>query len=208
MSENKNTILLVGGKLTSGKDAFADHLVANHGFVKLGMSDILAHALYTLNPWVWDVDEDLKLRGSLYRYQDLVDRVGYVEAKKVDEVRRLLQVLGTEVGRKILGENVWVDGVRNKIQSLLDEGHHGIVITGIRFPNELSLEEDHHLDNGYNIVTSVWMERPGLPDAASHASESSVTREEFEYELLNDKTLKDLYTAADALLERIEGDYA
>lgn len=191
-------ILLVGGRLTSGKDAFADHLVENHDFVKLGMSDTLALALYRLNPWV------LAEKGpGVWRYQTIVDRVGYVEAKKNPEVRRLLQVLGTEVGRQLLGENIWVDATKKKIQELAAEGKN-VVLTGIRYENEIALERNLA---GIEIVTSIWVERPGLEPTSQHSSEGSVAANDFEYVLPNTGTLQDLYKAADALLEEILNDF-
>ena len=227
-------VLLVGGRLTSGKDAFADHLVAKHGFVKLGMSDTLADALYRLNPildtgpsatvGLWRVHptniwNNLKVvltgkgnfkdwvisRGEFARYQGLVDKVGYVEAKKNLEVRRLLQALGTEVGRELLGENIWVEAAKKKILELTAAGHN-VVITGIRFPNEIALEQQ--LNTGHIVAASVWVDRPSLPPLeAGHSSETSVGRNDFEYGLDNTGTLEDLYEAADALLSEVRADY-
>src|SRR5690606_11700148 len=121
-------VIGVGGLLTAGKDVFADRLVEEHGFVKLGMSDILAEALYALNPIVTyskgesrdypdgPLGKPGKTTHTVYllSYQDYLKDIyyntgfegqaAYVEAKKHPEVRRLLQALGTEVGRNLLGE--------------------------------------------------------------------------------------------------------
>lgn len=210
-------VLLVGGKLTSGKDAFADHLVDKHNFKKLGMSDTLAEALYLLDPLIplYSTDDWAELGEKpeggwdvLRRYSYIVDKVGYVRAKKISEVRRLLQALGTEVGRNMLGENIWVQAAKKKILELVSAGHN-VVITGIRFPNEIALEEqlnDEH-DDVYAAV-SVWVERPGLPVTATHASEASVSLQDFQYVLDNAGTLEELYKAAEALLDTIENDYS
>jgi hypothetical protein len=197
-------VILVGGRLTSGKDTFADHLVAAHGFVKLGMSDTLAEALYRLDPWI-PILETPQGR-ELLRYQRIVDQVGYVQAKKNPEVRRLLQILGTEVGRQLLGQNIWVDAAKKKILELTSAGKD-VVITGIRFPNELRLGYD--LSNNHSTpAASVWVTRPSVEQGNStHASEGSVSADDFEYVLTNDKDLKSLYTATDALLDTIRTDY-
>lgn len=208
------TVILVGGQLTSGKDAFADHLVDKHGFKKLGMSDTLAEALYVLNPLVnvYPVDiptEVGAVNSAVTRYQRLVDTIGYVEAKKNPEVRRLLQVLGTEVGRKLLDNDIWVKAARKKISELTAAGHD-VVITGIRFPNELALEQQ--LNEEYDDIdaaVSVWVDRPSLPKppADAHASEASVTADDFQYVLTNDRDLNGLYVAADGLLDMIRQDW-
>lgn len=194
-----NIVIGVGGRLTAGKDVFADRLVEQHGFVKLGMSDTLAEALYRLNPWI-DIGED-----GLARYQTLVDFEGYVSAKRYPEVRRLLQVLGTEVGRELLGENIWVDAARRRITEQLELGNN-VVITGIRFPNELELFE-YWEDDDFVAATTVWVDRPSLPAGDTHASENSISPEDFEYQLLNDSTLEALEERSDALLEEIRVDY-
>jgi hypothetical protein len=233
-----STVLLVGGRLTSGKDAFADHLVEKHSYVKLGMSDVLAEALYTLDPWVeiypkdspqikkyirqnWSMKDRIIARlffqGSQFvHYQDLIDDLGYVDAKTSGQVRSLLQRLGTEVGRNMLGQNIWVDAVKKKIDGLLEEMRN-VVVTGIRFPNEIALESAWYHTGPYPVspvvVASVWIDRPSLrpldPDPKKrHASEGSVRAEDFEYVLLNDGTLEDLYRGADELLVEIADDHA
>ncbi|UDL16447.1 deoxynucleoside monophosphate kinase [Microbacterium phage Zooman] len=210
-----NNIIGIGGKLASGKDAISDHLVAEHGWVKLGMSDALSEALYILNPWIpTGIGLDQK-KGfaklvtwlnnpfgtkteftAVSRYQELFDRDGYVEVKKNSEVRRLLQILGTEVGRKIIGESTWTDIVIRRTQDALAEGAPGVIITGIRFPNELDMIED--LDGEL-----WWVDRPSLQAGsnAGHASENSVSSVDFDRVVVNDGTLEDLYQKVDDLVK-------
>ena len=201
-------VLGMGGKLRSGKDTVADYLVHEYGFVKLGMSDALNEAMQLINPIV-DYQE-----GSILRYAALVEIVGYAKAKENPEVRRLLQKLGTEVGRKIMGENTWVEIARRKIQNHLDKGTP-VVITGMRFPNEIRMI--HSLGG-----LSVYVERPSLEisttqptervtaalDAAIHASETSLHPEDFNYEIQNTGTLVDLYAAADHMMAFIRANLA
>lgn len=194
-------VIGLGGKLRSGKDTVADYLVHEYGFVKLGMSDALSEALLTLDPIV-EVGE-----GHMTRYKGLIERVGYVEAKKSPEVRRLLQRLGTEVGRKMLGEDTWVKPALDKITHWWGEGKP-VVLTGIRYPNEI--EMIHDLGG-----VSVYVDRPLLAeqtttqptervtaalDAAIHSSETSVKPEEFSYTIHNEGTLVDLWQDVDLMM--------
>lgn len=182
-------VIGLGGKLRSGKDAVADHLVANHGFKKMGMSDALHEAMLALDPWVeWHREDEPD------RYSDIIRRKGYVEAKTYPEVRRLLQVLGTEVGRNMIGENVWVDIMGGKIRRHLEAGT-SVVVTGIRFENEAALIRQFG-------GLAAWVERPN-PDAtpaSTHASENGVRSSDFDAQIVNDGTLEHLYGLADALL--------
>ena len=217
----------LGGKLRAGKDAVGDYLEEKHDFVKLGMSDALNEALLKLNPWI--PKEPLgpvvgTTVTSYERYQTLHDAVGYVEAKKNPEVRRLLQVLGTEVGRDMIDPDVWVNIAEKKIREHWANGK-SVVITAMRFPNEIEMLQRM---GGF----SVWVERPeaerlsngleneigrGTPDKVSegrtgsqeaiqsHASENSVSANEFEYVLVNDGTLDQLYRKVEKRLIEREG---
>lgn len=186
----------IGGKRESGKDATSDWIVEDGqgSWVKLGMSDPLAEALYALNPLVpYEPEEDIVRTADILdwyeSYQELYDRVGYVEAKKNPEVRRLLQALGTEVGRNMIDQDVWINIAKRNIQEHLDAGRN-VIITGMRFPNEL----DVITDLGGELW---WVDRPGhVPPGeslSSHSSETGVSQDDFAVTIVNDGTLEDLY---------------
>ncbi len=192
----------VGGFFGAGKDVLADRLVADHGFVKLGMSDPLVEATGRLNPWFrldFDVliltEEDehwayLAKAGTFVKWHTLLRSVGYVAAKKHQEVREFLQKLGTEVGRDMFGENVWVDYAAESVRRLRADGKN-VVITGIRFQNEL----DMIFDEG---GTSIWIDRPGTgPVGGAHTSETSLSPEMFERRIINDGSLQDFEQRTD-----------
>ncbi len=206
-------IVGIGGKLASGKDAISDRLVEQHGWVKFGMSDALGEALYTLNPWIpvgIPMKKDRKhmlarlverVRSreeftAVIRYKELFDDVGYVKAKENDEVRRLLQVLGTEVGRKQISESIWTDIAARKVREAAAAGAPGVILTGVRFPNELEMIEDDLEGETW------WVHRPitNNNETAGHASENSVSAVDFELTIYNDGTLDDLYAKVDALV--------
>jgi 5'-nucleotidase len=177
-----------GGLMTAGKDVVADRLVEAHGWAKLNMSDPLADALFVLNPEVY-VPAGFFAPKGVYRYQALIGEVGYVATKTIPEVRRLLQVLGTEVGRQMIDENVWVDIAIRKIEALTAQGK-SVAITGIRYLNERDM---------LNVLggRGVWVERPGLEVKQGHASESSLSSADFDMVLFNDGTVEDLLLKVD-----------
>lgn len=201
----------IGGKLASGKDAIADHLVSKHGWVKFGMSDSLANSTYTLNPWI-RLDTALGWRNRFtaavarffrrpprpvfMKYRELVDSVGYVHAKEQSEAREFLQVFGTEVGRKQLSNgDLWTEIMKRKIAEAAETGVPGIIVTGVRFPNEVQLFEDIDAETW-------WVSRPSLKSTsnAGHASENSVSEVDFDRCIVNDGELKDLYAKVDDLV--------
>lgn len=175
----------IAGFMGAGKDAVADFLVENHGYGKTFMSEPLAEALYRLNPWIPGVSFPERDR---MRYQEHVDAVGYTEAKRHPEVRRLLQVLGTEVGRDLIGPDTWTNVASKRLDEIRES--QGAVITGIRYPNELEMIRQA---GGF----MVWVDRPEITAArakqaelAAHSSETSVTAADCHYAVLNDETLE------------------
>lgn len=203
-----STLIALGGALRSGKGEVAKRLVTKHNYVAMGMSDPLNAALLALNPIIMASTDNLPshIEGAwgtknieMVRYVDMHEKLGYVEAKKHPEVRRLLQALGTEVGRDMIGENTWTDIATRTIHEHWAQGRN-VVIDGIRFPNELQMVKNLH-------GALVWVDRSAelrgvTEDLASHASEKSVGPDDFDYILKNDNTLRELgYRVEDILLD-------
>jgi hypothetical protein len=188
----------IGGKLRSGKDTVADYLVEKHGWVKLGMSDPLDVALRRENPWVRIEPGEPSNSGKRVKwmlYFDLRAKMDYVTAKQISDVRRLLQGLGTEVGRNLIGENTWVNVADNMIYDLLSEGKK-VIITGVRFPNEIAMIGKYEVGQAWYVQRDV----ETSADHAAHASETSVSAEDFSVVIDNRGTLEELYKTVDTLL--------
>ena len=117
------TVIGITGYAQHGKDSLGD-MFAEIGFRKMAFADALRRCVATLDPVVGQYGE---------RYSEVLAKVGYEEAKKLPEVRRLLQVMGTEVVRDILGEDSWVRALEKE---WTEAGMESIVITDVRFPNE------------------------------------------------------------------------
>lgn len=193
-------VIGLGGHKESGKDAIADYLVRDHGFVKIGMSDPLNEAMLKLNPLVGigvQIEENLSSRNGFsrinrtreVRYADIIAERGYVEAKKEPEVRGLLQRFGTDVVRDLLGKDVWVAKATDRIWKLMHDGKD-VVLTGVRFENELRM-----FDRFAGNAKTAWVSRPGY-NGDGHASENGVDPADFDVRIHNNATLEDLYETA------------
>lgn len=169
------------GKARSGKDTFAERLVKKQGYVRLAFADTLREALLALNPLV-------DLHG--WRVRDVVEADGWEEAKADPEVRALLQRLGTEAGRDVLGESVWV----NALESRIAAADTPIVITDVRFPNEADMIRRR----GGTIVRIV---RDNLAPIdvtnAQHASETAMDDYFYDWLIANDGDIEELHARAD-----------
>lgn len=184
-----NTIIGFSGFSEAGKDATAGFIVEERGAAQFAFADVLKESVYQLNPFV------INKFGRYVRYQDIVDEHGLDWAKnELKEVRRLLQYMGTEVGRNLLGENIWVDAVLHKAEKVSGP----VVITDVRFINELEA-----VQNAGGVVVRV--ERPGIGPKNDHPSETELIGADFDYYIDNDGSLADLRLSALDLFDTIDG---
>lgn len=210
MRDEPISIVGVGGLLTSGKDAFADYLVTSWDYTKTFMSHPLHQWMRAENPWI-KLDKPVQCMegwtlepGEFHPYNYIVHQVGYTEAKEQTEIRRALQRIGTECGRKLISENVWADAMEREIRQLLARGINHIVVTGIRYANELQMIQRLGGE-------TVWIERPSArasheekirsaaasADTATHSSEVSLDAGRFDSVIENDGSLELLFARAD-----------
>jgi hypothetical protein len=178
-------IIGLSGYAQTGKDTVAQHLVSEYGFTRIAFADPIRDALYALNPFITDIPEL-----SHMRLQWLVDKMGWEFLKQdSNQVRELLQRMGTEVARNQWGQDFWVDLAMNKASSLAN-----VVITDVRFPNEY----DAIIANG----GQVWrVSRPGVTAVNGHASETSLDGYTFARNVLNNGYKQDLYATVDYYMQ-------
>lgn len=83
----------------------------------------------------------LKFAEPLYEIHDaakeILARYGYEFPTPIS--RSLLQTLGTEWGRKQISEDLWVNCIRPRIDTLLCHPSTIVIVDDVRFPNELAL---------------------------------------------------------------------
>ncbi len=163
-------IIGLSGYAQSGKDSTAELLCLNYGYTRLAFADPMRQALMIINP---------KL-DSITRVSDFVGDYGWDVAKKNPEVRRLLQVLGTDFGRKMLGDDVWINIALSGIKS-----EDKIVISDVRYPNEAQAIK--------NLSGSLWrINRHNHSAVNGHTSEHAMDNYMFNHVIYNDGTLDDL----------------
>ena len=177
-------IIGLSGYARSGKDTAADRLVEAHMFTRYSFAAPMKDAMYKLNPIVHSDSI------GNFRYKDLVDSYGLDEAKDSHpEIRRLLQVFGTEVGRDMFGNNFWVDLALN---SIIEDN---VVISDVRFKNEA--------DAIKSAGGKVWrINRHGVGPVTNHSSEIDLDSYNFDYIIDNDYSVSDLHNVVDMLLEK------
>lgn len=178
-------IIGLSGYARSGKDEAAKVLVEQFGFERIAFADKLRDFLYALNPIVSPTPEDYFTRPKHpVRLKEVIDDAtwdGYKETGWSQEIRGLLQRLGTEAGRNVLGDNVWIDAALGGVKP---DGRY--VVTDVRFPNEADAVRKR---NG-----RIWrVSRSGVGPANQHASETSLDDYDFDARIENDGSLEEYH---------------
>ena len=184
-------MIFLNGNIGSGKNEVARYLSSRYGFSQYAFGDKIREGLYALNPSVVG-------RGL----QDVVDTVGWDRAKReVPEVRRLLQVFGTEAGRGIHGENVWARLVNAAMNPCNDSSP--VVVSDLRFPSEFEYFKGRYGAWSKFLLQTIHITKPDVTNQEAHVSESMDVKAEFPgyvRELSNDGDIKDLHAKVDAIL--------
>jgi len=169
-------IIGLSGYARSGKDTVASLFP---DYQRRAFADPMREALLRLNPLI----------SSSMTVQEAVEIHGWDTAKTVfPEIRRLLQVLGTEVGRNMIDENVWVNIATKDLNSDDD-----IVFADVRFPNEAQAIKE--------LGGQIWrINRPEISAINLHSSESSMDHWPFDAWLDNSGSIEDLQAQIETAL--------
>lgn len=136
----KPFLLGFAGKAHSGKDFSADHIIQEYPNLKIAKV-AFADAVRDMVRPIFDVD-DIYRRGSK---EDPIDGFGV-------SLREILQSLGTDWGRHMISEDIWVNILDKRISERYSD-FDVVIVSDIRFNNE----RDYIINNGglvINIVTS------------------------------------------------------
>lgn len=202
-------IVALAGKAGSGKDTVAGLLKTQWGFTPIAFADVMKRQAAEL----WGFTKQQLWGPSEFRNE--------VDSRWGLSPRRVLQHMGTEFGRG-LHQDVWVRFALG-IASTLDgpDGHRytyspsrglsprtsyvarsGVVITDVRFPNEMKAIRD-----AGGLTVRVLRNGSGLyGDAGQHRSERAldwVPDDAFSAVIRNNGTMGDLETAVARCMERL-----
>ena len=181
-------LIAVTGYKNSGKNAVCDVLRDSFGFKITGFADALKAQFLAIDPWIPIGD------GKWERLTVLVAKYGWDVAKeRFPEIRRLLQKGGTEGGRDIFGQDVWVDTWMRNVDALLDEEGDACV-SDMRFLNEAGAVRA--------MGGQVW--RVYRPDTGpgEHRSENELDRIKADVTIMNDGPLEDLAVVVKKIMEK------
>jgi hypothetical protein len=183
--EMKPTIFACIGNQGAGKDEICNYLRDKYSFAKVGFSDPIYALLEEMNPAVY-----VRSANKYFPYNSLVANHGLDWAKRLyPEIRRWLQIIGTEYGRDVFGPDCWVRALDARIKDL-----PFVAVRDVRFENEI----DYIRSRGGFIV---WVQSNRAPERdTSHTSEKLVFADHADYTVQNNGTLVELYRQLDVIL--------
>jgi hypothetical protein len=130
--------------------------------------------------------------------------------------RIMLQSLGTEWGRQVVSNDIWIDNLLATAEDMLlgdvyereigftgekDTPPSGIVVSDVRFGNELTRIKDEKgkIVRVTREVADKKAKKLGIVGHASEAEQAEFTADMFDAVLANEGTLSDLYNAVDVV---------
>jgi hypothetical protein len=155
-------IIGICGFQGSGKDTIADYLQNIYGFKRDSFAATLKDAVAAVFGWDRELLEGRTTESRAWREQ--VDPWWANRLNMPDLTPRLvLQKWGTEVARKSWHDDTWIASLENK----LSRAHNDIVITDVRFPNEIAAVRNA----GGIVIRVVRGPEPEWYEIAGHANQ-------------------------------------
>lgn len=175
------------GPAYSGKDTAGTFLTQAQRYTRFAFADALKESLLALDPLI---PVERRWRRTRYvRLSVLVKTEGWDAAKKIPEVRALLQRMGTEVGRNVISPLLWPDGETSLwVEIVMRQAVERSVFTDVRFDNEAEA-----IRRAGGMVVAVNRPSSGLDGKnAEHVSESGINPALIDAVVNNDGSTTDL----------------
>lgn len=187
--------MLIGicGAAGCGKNTVADILCHRHGFMQIAFADPIYRAVAAITGVP---AETLKDRGVK---ETPLPGVGV-------SPRHLLQTLGTEWGRNMIDDEIWIKRAMRDVERLraCTKSDAKIVITDVRFDNEARAVRKQG-----GVIWEVVRNAPSClaAGAARHESEAGVNWELVSRVVFNEGSIDDLKAAVDAAMQEATKSY-
>lgn len=184
MIKNKEiTLIVFTGKKLSGKTTAGKHLVEKHDYVRLRFANTLKDMLRAFGLTEAEVDGNLK-------------ELPCAKLGGKTPVHAM-QTLGTEWGREMIYQDIWVDALNRELERYVDAKLTRFVIDDLRFISEKEYVDS--LRDKYNVLV-VKIERDGVA-LGSHRSETETDKIESELHIDNSYSLEVLHKVLDGMIE-------
>ena len=182
--------MLIGiiGPKGSGKSTLANIIQQKYNFELMSFASVVKD----ISSIIFGYDREL-LEGETKEsriWRETIDKDWSKLLNKDITPRITLQIIGTEFGRKILGQNIWIEVLKNKISK---NKNKNIIISDIRYENEAQFIRDNkgilirvsksNLEFNLSETHSSEMELYNIKE--DHSIENNGTIEQLEQQIIN-----------------------
>ena len=182
------------GAQGAGKDTVGGILESKHGFVKLAFASAIKDILSALFSWPRDMLEGLTKESREWR-ETPNEYWSNKLAIQDFSPRRAMQIVGTDLFRNHLNQDIWINIIENKIMTLRESDPNiNIVITDCRFANEFDMIRKFSEAMIIKIVKDTHVEL-----TPAHSSENDWTNVDCEI-LQNNGSIESLGLNLDAMI--------
>lgn len=173
-------IVGITGKARSGKDTAAQFFINSLGYEPYSFADPLKRACSEMFGVPLDHFYDDNLKDKLNTFWGF-------------SPRRMAQLLGTEGGRKLFRDDIWI----KRAQLVCDRQQKNIVIPDVRFENEA----DFVRSKGGIMIH---IERESPVSVESHESENGIKVKPRDFVVYNNLTIDSLHSALATVMTVID----
>jgi hypothetical protein len=208
---NFKMILVICGLKGSGKDTIGDYLIQNYNFKRFHFGDALKDVCSILFGWTRKLLEGDTKESRIFRETEDIwwsKKLGFKITPRI-----AFQKIGTDVIRKHFHMDIWTLIIERRISEFQNKHNtQNIVITDCRFQNEIQMVRSY----GAKLI-SVYRNLPewfipykkgeiSAPENV-HVSEYDWIRTEFDFEIKNEGTYKNLYETIELYYQSLKKKY-
>jgi hypothetical protein len=178
-------LIALAGRAGAGKSTVGTYLAERYDFRTMGFAEPLKRGLAAM------FGEDLLNFDDPALKQASIPWLGKTR-------RELMQTLGTEWGRNLVDDKLWLLIAEQRLKQYIADGAKGVAITDCRFPNEAAFIRA--------LGGQVWhVQRPShAAIAGAHVSERPLLPEAGDRGLMNDLGFEELYAQIDKRLAEMQ----
>jgi len=217
----KKTVILVSGKLQSGKNSFSDYMIecfeknkktAIYEYfakeLKKNCNEDFSYFIEALNQFSNELKSLIQANFEILRRDSFIKLNNKLKDIEVNDdnwyedknliTRTLLQTYGTNIMRKRVSDSYWVDKLKENINN---SDADVIIITDVRFPNEIDAFSSSEYDV-YKIRIERYIERESIEN--QHESETALDDyDKWDYKVINNKTKQALENQVELITKDI-----
>lgn len=165
------------GKAGCGKDTVANYLQSQHFITRVAFAD--------------ELKRKAMIDFGLTYEQVHGDEKEKLISKYMKSPRQILQIMGTEWYRTIY-QDYWVEALDKILKAGAVRTRNGIVISDVRFPNEVEFVKDN-----MGIIIRIIRPSQTYITTNNHVSETAIDDFKADYVLMNDGSISELYKKID-----------